>query len=275
MNKQDLLDAVASQTGTTKVAVDEMLTAVLATITKEMSAARAVQLGLGGPDRDLHHPCDLLVPVSLDVVEHQHLSRPFGELGDRAFEVDSLVRGDRPRGKRFHFLARVDALTLDGPRLAVGEDQIHAQPVEPGAKGRFPSKRAQLAPRPHEDLLGQLVRVIVPGHAPGQTVNPSDVHPIQAFESPTVSGRCQHRIRCLHTRGRGHWVRLQHSLPGVPSLVFVSAWTATASKGLESCGFGATPGLSERGLRTLHLTAESVFGMPLSKRQATLPQTPP
>jgi DNA-binding protein HU-beta len=44
MNKQDLLDAAASQTGNTKVAVDETLTAVLATITKEVSAGRAVQL---------------------------------------------------------------------------------------------------------------------------------------------------------------------------------------------------------------------------------------
>jgi len=44
MNKQDLVDAVASQTGNTKVAVDEMLTAVSATITKEVSAGRAVQL---------------------------------------------------------------------------------------------------------------------------------------------------------------------------------------------------------------------------------------
>jgi DNA-binding protein HU-beta len=43
-NKQDLLDAVASQIGTTKVAVDETLTAVLATIMKEVSAGRAVQL---------------------------------------------------------------------------------------------------------------------------------------------------------------------------------------------------------------------------------------
>ena len=35
MSKQDLLDAVASQTGNTKAAVDETLTAVLATITKK------------------------------------------------------------------------------------------------------------------------------------------------------------------------------------------------------------------------------------------------
>ena len=45
MNKQDLLDAVASQTGNTKAAVDETLTAVLATITKEVSAGARGAVG--------------------------------------------------------------------------------------------------------------------------------------------------------------------------------------------------------------------------------------
>jgi nucleoid DNA-binding protein len=45
MNKQDVLEAVASQTGNIKAAVDETLTAVLATITKEVSAGARGAVG--------------------------------------------------------------------------------------------------------------------------------------------------------------------------------------------------------------------------------------
>lgn len=45
MNKRDLLEAVAPQTGNTKAAVDETLTAVLATITKKVSAGARGAVG--------------------------------------------------------------------------------------------------------------------------------------------------------------------------------------------------------------------------------------
>lgn len=44
MNKQELIDAVASRTGDTKVATGEALDAVLAAITRALSAGDAVQL---------------------------------------------------------------------------------------------------------------------------------------------------------------------------------------------------------------------------------------
>lgn len=44
MNKQELIDAVAGRTGDTKVATGEALDAVLAAITRALSAGDAVQL---------------------------------------------------------------------------------------------------------------------------------------------------------------------------------------------------------------------------------------
>jgi DNA-binding protein HU-beta len=44
MNKQELVDAVASDTGTSKSAAEETINAVLATISKEVAAGNAVQL---------------------------------------------------------------------------------------------------------------------------------------------------------------------------------------------------------------------------------------
>jgi DNA-binding protein HU-beta len=44
MNKQELLEAVASQTGTSKSAAEESINAVLATVLTEVSAGHAVQL---------------------------------------------------------------------------------------------------------------------------------------------------------------------------------------------------------------------------------------
>jgi len=44
MNKQELVDAVASETGTSKSAAEETINAVLATISKEVAAGNAVQL---------------------------------------------------------------------------------------------------------------------------------------------------------------------------------------------------------------------------------------
>jgi DNA-binding protein HU-beta len=44
MNKQELIDAVASESGTSKVAAEEAINAVLDTISKEVGAGNAVQL---------------------------------------------------------------------------------------------------------------------------------------------------------------------------------------------------------------------------------------
>ncbi|SAL05938.1 histone family protein DNA-binding protein [Caballeronia calidae] len=44
MNKQELIDAVASESGTSKIAAEEAINAVLNTISKEVAAGNAVQL---------------------------------------------------------------------------------------------------------------------------------------------------------------------------------------------------------------------------------------
>jgi DNA-binding protein HU-beta len=44
MNKQELIDAVASEAGTSKSAAEEAINAVLNTISKEVAAGNAVQL---------------------------------------------------------------------------------------------------------------------------------------------------------------------------------------------------------------------------------------
>jgi DNA-binding protein HU-beta len=44
MNKQELIDAVASESGTSKMAAEEAINAVLNTISKEVAAGNAVQL---------------------------------------------------------------------------------------------------------------------------------------------------------------------------------------------------------------------------------------
>jgi DNA-binding protein HU-beta len=44
MNKQELIDAVASQAGTSKSAVEETINAVLDTISKEVAGGNTVQL---------------------------------------------------------------------------------------------------------------------------------------------------------------------------------------------------------------------------------------
>ncbi|MDR5740156.1 HU family DNA-binding protein [Caballeronia sp. LZ016] len=44
MNKQELIDAVASESGTSKVAAEEIINAVLETISKAVAAGDAVQL---------------------------------------------------------------------------------------------------------------------------------------------------------------------------------------------------------------------------------------
>ena len=44
MNKQELIDAVASESGTSKVAAEEAINAVFETISKAVAAGDAVQL---------------------------------------------------------------------------------------------------------------------------------------------------------------------------------------------------------------------------------------
>src|SRR5947207_11827576 len=45
-----------------------------------------------------------------------------------------------------------------------------------------------LAPRPHEHVLREIVRVVLPGHPPGQAVNARDVRTVQPLERPPVPG---------------------------------------------------------------------------------------
>ncbi len=135
--------------------------------------------------RDAQHRPDLFVRVSLNIVENDRQTGPFGQPGDRFFEVDgrrvpvrmvSLLDGSQ-------VVDRCHAPVTPLPRPNADKDVIDGEAMEPGRESRLAPVGGDGAPELDEDLLRQLVGPVdVSGHANAQGVDAPDVLAIQPLE---------------------------------------------------------------------------------------------
>src|SRR5213595_1691222 len=107
----------------------------------EMLAERhtgMMQLRFRRAGHDPQHVGDLLVPVPLDIVQHEHLPGAVGQPPDGLLEVHRQLRRRRAPGHPVEDVGRVviaAALCAEGG--APGEDDVYRQAVQPRPERRF------------------------------------------------------------------------------------------------------------------------------------------
>src|SRR5205809_607867 len=116
----------------------------------EMPAERhagMMQLRFRRAGHDPQHVGDLLVPVPLDIVQHEHLPRAVGQAPDGLLEVHRQLRRRRAPRHPVEDVGRVviaAALCAEGG--APGEDDVHRQAVQPCPERLFAPERRELGP---------------------------------------------------------------------------------------------------------------------------------
>ena len=120
-----------------------------------------MQLRFRRPGHDPEQLGDLLVPVSLEVVQHEHLSCPVGEPAHRLLEIHrDLGRRRRAGGRLQRTLRVVVAPALAAERRPPREDYVHREAVEPGPEGSFAPEGRELGPGADEHVLRYVVRCV-------------------------------------------------------------------------------------------------------------------
>ena len=153
------------------------------------------ELALGSSRLDAEETADLLVGVSLHVVQHEHLAIPSRQALDGALQIDPILRtGWRAPGNRhlilFFVQGRVPPLAF-APELSRAVD---GDPAEPGGQRRAPAERPEALdranPRPLNQLLGPR---LVPATEPkGEAIERRGVPAVEGAERRLVA-RADHR----------------------------------------------------------------------------------
>jgi hypothetical protein len=153
-------------------------------------AAGTVELGFRGANCNSRHLGNLLVLKTFDVVQDEDAARPIGQSGHRLFEIHGLARfADRGRGiEQVEILGRlVPAPAAFAPKPP--HDLVDGDPVQPGGECALATVTAELMPRPHEDILGQLLgETLVTGQPETERVHPPDVGVVQRPKGDRIPG---------------------------------------------------------------------------------------
>src|SRR5215210_2851881 len=145
--------------------------------------------------------------ISLDVVQDENLSRPFGQPFHCSLEIHRELGSGLSTGKDLqHRVALEVALPPGTEGFTAGEDHVHRQSVEPGAECSFTAKGAQLLPGSHKDVLRDLVGIIVIEHPANQAVNPWRVMPVEPLERGRVATGSQRRVHSVRIGPAGLFV---------------------------------------------------------------------
>src|SRR5687768_2292009 len=122
-----------------------------------------MKLRFGGADRNTHHPCNLFVLVSLDVVKYEYVPITVWQFGDRVLEGDPiddrhLVRvGGSVYGLLRHFSIVGDLFVLNASPPEVHQHLVYGQTMKPGGKCRIAAETSGLSEKLDEDFLGQIL----------------------------------------------------------------------------------------------------------------------
>ena len=146
-----------------------------------------MQLRFAGADRDAEHVCGFLMRVTIDSVQHQHVSRALRQRFDRGFSRRWAAERHRARlsgsapssccGRRHHF-------EMSAP--ATRQRSIDRDPVQPRAERTAALEAAEIAPGADEGLLRAVLGdVKARGSAAGTSHRPC----------PSTRGRAARRRR--------------------------------------------------------------------------------
>ena len=94
--------------------------------------------------------------------------------------------------------AGAGALAATPVGLHAIDDDVHGDPMEPGAEAAVSTERRQLLPRPDERVLRQLLgERAIAGHPHAEGVDAPDVRPIEPLERAPIAAGPERRIARL------------------------------------------------------------------------------
>jgi hypothetical protein len=129
-----------------------------------------------------------MVLVTLDIVQHEYLAGTVRQFLQRRFEIDGHVARTRRRSQRVeNGLSVVQALPAAGIGAEALDDDVHRQPVQPGAERRVTAERAQFLPDPYEHVLGDFVAIVPAGHPSNEAVDSREMRAVELLERADVS----------------------------------------------------------------------------------------
>jgi len=153
-----------------------------------------VQLRLGSPNRAAQHPGDLFVFVSFNIVKGKDRAVSGRQLSNRF--IQGYAIHDRHRIRVFgalnylygRFAVIRGLLHLDAAFAKMHQDLIDGQPVQPGGKGRFPTKASNFSKELDEDFLCEVFCFRdVAGHSQTQRINPAIMSLVKLLEGHHVA----------------------------------------------------------------------------------------
>ena len=149
-----------------------------------------MQLRLRRTGRHPQQRADLLVPIPLDIVEHEDRSRARRQLFDGGLQIDApiqVLRACRRRHIEQRLAVCQESLPSHSERSKPLDDDVHRQPVQPRRERRLAAKQGELLPRADEYVLRQFIGCVGAGHPPREVENPRHVRLVDPLESRRIS----------------------------------------------------------------------------------------
>src|SRR5579859_362555 len=179
--------------------------------------ARFMQLRLRISDGASHDVRNLVVFVALHVVQDEHGPVAWRELFNGALQVHAIDGSGKPQigGADIPLVAAVFGVGFRGLFERIGgerflsqthENHVDGHAMQPGGKGRFTAKGANLAEKLKESLLHQIFRIGgIPNHSQTQSVNPAPMELVKEFKSRSIPRLSQTDSLCFGPRYRLCW----------------------------------------------------------------------
>ena len=147
-----------------------------------------MQLRLARAHGDAEHVARLLVAVSKDGAEHEHVPRALGEPVDGGRQVAKVRAVDR-QDRRLRCVRNDLQAVLLAFRLAhPSQYRVHADAMHPGTERAVAAKFPDLVPGLDERLLGAVFGFAdIARHPQAKRVDPVDVQAIQRLECPRIA----------------------------------------------------------------------------------------
>src|SRR6266851_9018306 len=203
--------------------------------------ARLMQLRLRISYRASHDFRDLVVLVSLDVMQYEHGPVARGQLLNRTFQIDPVDGATQAQIRRAdvlpgaaRFIVGIRCFFERGhrERLLAQPHQHHIDrhPVQPGREGRLSAESPNLAKELQKSFLHEVFRVgRVINHPQAEGVDAAAMQVVQKLKSRSIAGL-----------GQADGLRFSHRFGGLPrGRRIVIAWSSSGQR--SNSGASTTP----------------------------------
>jgi hypothetical protein len=154
-----------------------------------------VELRFASTRGHAEHVTDLVVGEAFDIVQHKNFSCAGRKSCYRAFQIDGKTRYRSGANVAVcHGIDVFDRVIVPSAapvfRLAIVEDDVYCEAMEPGAESAVAAKLVEFFPCPDERILRELFGArAIADHSRAERKDLADVLPVQPFEGKPVPAR--------------------------------------------------------------------------------------